>query len=103
MKNVALAAGTLLFIVLIERFGPPALARISILLGIVLGTIVAIPLGMTQWDQVGEADAVGVSTPFHFGFPTFEVSAIVSMCIVAPGDHDRDHRRHPGHRRRSST
>ena len=48
-----------------------------------LGTIVAIPLGMTQWDQVGEADAVGVSTPFHFGFPTFEVSAIVSMCIVA--------------------
>jgi len=83
MKNVALAAGTLLFIVLIERFGPAALARISILLGIVLGTIVAIPLGMTQWDQVGDADAVGVSTPFHFGFPTFEVSAIVSMCIVA--------------------
>ena len=56
MKNVALAAGTLLFIVLIERFGPPALARISILLGIVLGTIVAIPLGMTQLGQVAEAD-----------------------------------------------
>ena len=69
MKNVALAAGTLLFIVLIERFGPPALARISILLGIVLGTIVAIPLGMVHWDKVPNAEWVGVTTPFYFGYP----------------------------------
>jgi NCS2 family nucleobase:cation symporter-2 len=79
MKNVALAAGTLIFIVLIERFGPPALARISIL----LGTIVAIPLGMVHWDKVPNANWVGVTTPFYFGYPIFQVSAIVSMCIVA--------------------
>ncbi|GAA2018933.1 nucleobase:cation symporter-2 family protein [Nakamurella flavida] len=81
--GVALAAGVLLFIVLIERFGPPVLARISILLGIVVGTLVAIPFGQAHWTKVGSADWVGVTTPFHFGFPIFEVSAIVSMCIVA--------------------
>ena len=83
MKNVALAAGVLVLIVLIERFAPPALARVSILLGIVIGTVVAIPMGMTSWTSVGDADWVGVSTPFHFGFPVFEVASIVSMCIVA--------------------
>jgi NCS2 family nucleobase:cation symporter-2 len=82
-QNVAVAAGVLLLIVLIERFAPPALARISILLGIVIGTIVAIPLGMASWSQVSSADWVGVSTPFHFGFPVFEIASIVSMCIVA--------------------
>ena len=82
MKNVALAAGTLLLIVLIERFGPPVLARISILLGIVIGTLVAIPMGMVHWDKVPNANWVGVTTPFYFGFPIFEISAIVSMCIV---------------------
>lgn len=73
VKNVALAAGVLVFIVLIERFGPPVLDRISILLGIVAGTIVAIPFGMAHWDSVPEAHWVGVSTPFYFGFPIFEV------------------------------
>ncbi len=83
MQNVAMAAGTLIFIVLIERFAPPVLARISVLLGIVIGTIVAIPLGMVHWDKVGSTDWVGVTTPFYFGVPTFQIAAIVSMCIVA--------------------
>jgi NCS2 family nucleobase:cation symporter-2 len=83
MQNVALAAGTLILIVLIERFAPPVLARISILLGIVIGTIVALPMGLVHWDKVGSANWVGVTTPFYFGFPVFEVAAIVSMCIVA--------------------
>ena len=40
--NVAFAMGTLLLIVLIERFAPPALQRVSVLLGLVLGTIAAL-------------------------------------------------------------
>ena len=38
---------------------------------------------MVHWDKVPNADWVGVTTPFYFGYPIFEVSAIVSMCIVA--------------------
>ncbi|MFV0374239.1 nucleobase:cation symporter-2 family protein [Microbacterium sp.] len=81
--NVAFAAGTLLFIVLIERFAPAALARVSVLLGLVVGTLVALLVpGMTHWDAVGDAAWFAVVTPFHFGLPVFEFASIISMVIV---------------------
>lgn len=83
VKNLAFAGGTLLVILLIERFAPPALARLSILSGLVIGTLVAIPFGLADFSSVGEQRWFGVSTPFHFGLPVFEISAIVSMCVVA--------------------
>lgn len=81
--NVAFAAGTLLFIVLIERFAPPALARVSVLLGLLGGTLAALAVpGMTDWSAVDDAAWFAIVTPFHFGLPTFEVASIASMCIV---------------------
>lgn len=81
--NVAFAFGTLLFIVLVERFAPAALARVSVLLGLVVGTVVAVFVpGMVDWSGVGEADWFAIVTPFHFGLPTFELASIVSMIIV---------------------
>ncbi|MFE1646340.1 nucleobase:cation symporter-2 family protein [Microbacterium sp. P01] len=81
--NIAFAAGTVAFIILIERFGPPALARTSVLLSLVLGTIVALFVpGMVDWSGVAEAGWFAVVTPFHFGLPTFEIASIVSMLIV---------------------
>jgi uric acid transporter len=82
-RNIVFAAGTLIMILLIERFGPPALARLSILLGLIIGTIVAIPFGLTDFSHVGELGWFGVSTPFHFGLPTFQIAAVLSMCVVA--------------------
>jgi NCS2 family nucleobase:cation symporter-2 len=82
--NVAFAAGTLLVIVLIERFAPPALQRVSVLLGLVIGTIAALFVpGMVDWSGVGEAGWFALVTPFHFGLPTFQVASVVSMLIVA--------------------
>lgn len=81
--NLAFAAATLIIILLIERFAPPAFARLSILLGLVIGTLVAVPFGLTDFSHVADQAWFGVSTPFHFGIPTFQISAIVSMCIVA--------------------
>jgi NCS2 family nucleobase:cation symporter-2 len=81
--NVAFAAGTVLFIVLLERFGPPALARVSVLLSLVVGTIAALFVpGMIDWSGVGDAGWFAFVTPFHFGLPTFEFASIVSMIIV---------------------
>ncbi len=81
--NLAFALLTLLIILAIERFAPPAIQRLSILLGLILGTLIAIPFGLTDFSGAAEQPWFGVSTPFHFGFPTFEVSAIIAMCIVA--------------------
>ncbi len=81
--NIAFAFGTLLFIVLIERFAPAAIARVSVLLGLVAGTVAALFVpGMVDWSGVGEAGWFAIVTPFHFGLPTFEIASIVSMVIV---------------------
>lgn len=80
--DVAFAFGVLALIVVIERFAPPAFARLSILLGLVIGTIVAIPFGLTSWGAVGTEPWFGVSAPFAFGVPEFQPAAIISMLIV---------------------
>lgn len=82
-KNLGLAAFVLLVVLGVQRFAPVFLSRIAVLTGIVVGLAVAVPFGFTDFDGVGGADWLGVSTPFHFGAPTFEFSAIVSMLVVA--------------------
>ena len=81
-RNIALAAVVLAFVLLVQRFLNGFLGRAGVLLGILLGTLVAAAFGMTDFSSVGKADPVGISTPFHFGAPTFHASAIVSMLIV---------------------
>lgn len=80
--NLAMALGVLLLILLIQRFAPGFWSRIAVLLGIVAGTLVGIPLGFTNFSAVPQVSFFGVSTPFHFGLPTFGVAAIVSMLVV---------------------
>lgn len=81
-KNILLAVLTMVIIVLIYRFMPPFFSRIAILLGLVLGTVVAIPFGITQFSAIKDAKAFQVPSPFHFGMPTFAVGAIISMVVV---------------------
>ncbi|MGW3247043.1 nucleobase:cation symporter-2 family protein [Streptomyces sp. NPDC001070] len=82
-RNLALAAGVLVAVLLIQRFAPGFVARIAVLAGIVLGTLAAVPLGFTDFGAVGDADWLGISTPFHFGTPSFQGAAIASMLVVA--------------------
>ncbi|TKA03115.1 nucleobase:cation symporter-2 family protein [Actinacidiphila oryziradicis] len=82
-KNLGLAAGVLVAILAIQRFAPEFIGRVAVLAGIALGMVVAVPLGFTDFGGVGDADWVGISTPFHFGTPAFQGAAIVSMLVVA--------------------
>lgn len=82
-KNLALAAFVLAVVLGVQRFAPAFLSRIAVLIGIVAGLAVAVPFGFTDFGGVGDADWLGISTPFHFGAPTFEFSAILSMLVVA--------------------
>ncbi|MGW8552759.1 nucleobase:cation symporter-2 family protein [Streptomyces tubercidicus] len=81
-KNLAYALGTLLFILLVVRLGKPYLRSLAVLLGLVAGTGVAWLLGDVDFSGVQSADWVGVSTPFHYGMPKFEVFPIIAMIIV---------------------
>ncbi|MFC9975454.1 nucleobase:cation symporter-2 family protein [Spirillospora sp. NPDC127200] len=82
LANIALAGGTIVFILGLERFAPPVVARVGVLLALVIGTLAAIPMGLVDFGGVGDADVVGLVTPFDFGAPVFVLSAILPMIIV---------------------
>ncbi|MFD4601521.1 nucleobase:cation symporter-2 family protein [Streptomyces sp. NPDC058464] len=81
-KYLGLAAATLVIVLLLRRFTRGFVKQIAVLAGLVAGTAVAIPFGVTDFGPVADADVVGFPTPFHFGAPQFQVAAIVSMCVV---------------------
>jgi NCS2 family nucleobase:cation symporter-2 len=81
-SHLALAGGIVLLIVVVSRFTRGFLSQIGVLLGLVAGTLAAIPMGLTDFSSVGGADWVGITAPFHFGAPEFPVAAVVSMCVV---------------------
>ncbi|WP_415954041.1 nucleobase:cation symporter-2 family protein [Streptomyces sp. KLOTTS4A1] len=81
-KYLALAGISLVIVVLIRRFTSGFVKQIAVLLGLVIGTVVAIPFGVTDFSAIGDADIVGFPTPFHFGAPQFAAAAIVSMIVV---------------------
>ncbi|ANW17442.1 uracil permease [Streptomyces clavuligerus] len=80
--NIGMAALTLVLVLTLRRVLRGFLRQIAVLLGLVAGTLVALPLGMTDPGALREADVVGFPTPFHFGAPQFEIAAIVSLCVV---------------------
>ncbi|MFP5021683.1 solute carrier family 23 protein [Pseudonocardia phyllosphaerae] len=79
---LALALGTLAVIVLIQRLFRGFLATVAVLAGLVLGTLAAVPFGLVDLSELHESAWLGVTTPFHFGWPQFSAAAIVSMVVV---------------------
>ncbi|MDQ1180775.1 solute carrier family 23 protein [Rhodococcus sp. SORGH_AS_0301] len=79
---MAYAIGTLVIIVLIQRFFRGFTATIAVLLGLVIGSATAYVLGDMTFDGVSEASWVGFTQPFLFGAPKFSVIAIISMIVV---------------------
>ncbi|GLX22085.1 MULTISPECIES: nucleobase:cation symporter-2 family protein [Streptomyces] len=81
-KNLAYALGTLLFILALVRVGRPFLSSLAVLLGLVAGTAVAWLFGDVDFGAVAQADWIGVTTPFHYGMPRFELLPIAAMLVV---------------------
>ena len=82
-QSLLLAAITVLIILLINIFTKGFIKSISILIGLVVGTAIAASMGLVDFSPVAAAPLVHVPTPLYFGMPTFEISSIVMMCIIA--------------------
>jgi len=80
--KLAIAAMVLAVVIAISRYGRGLVANIAVLLGIVVGVVVSLLLGRMSFDGLNDAPWLALTTPFHFGLPTFHFSAIISMCIV---------------------
>ena len=82
LGNVAISAVVLISILLIARFAKGFVANISVLLGIIIGAVIATALGKMTFAKVGDAAWFDIITPFHFGMPTFDLVMIVTMTLV---------------------
>jgi xanthine permease len=83
LTNLSLAFGTLLIILVLYKFFTGFIRSISILAGLVIGTVAASFIGMVDVGEVGNAAWFHMAQPFYFGMPTFEISAILTMILVA--------------------
>ncbi|PFN96162.1 xanthine permease [Bacillus sp. AFS076308] len=83
VTNLCLAFGTLLFIIVLYRFFKGFIRSISILLGLIAGTIAAALLGKVDFSAVGAASWFHMVAPLHFAVPTFELAPIITMTLVA--------------------
>ena len=82
LTYLAVAGIVLLTILLINRYFEGFVAHISVLIGLVVGLIVAMPLGLVNFAGVSSASWLGIDTPFAFGLPKFDIGAIIAMIIV---------------------
>lgn len=81
--NLLLAFLTILLIIGIQVYAKGFLRSISVLVGLVVGTIVAALLGQVDLSAVSHATWFHVPQPFYFGKPTFDISSILLMIIIS--------------------
>ncbi|MDD7464769.1 MAG: solute carrier family 23 protein [Actinomycetaceae bacterium] len=84
-RDLAYGFGTLVVIVLVQRFFKGFVGTIAVLIGLVGGTAVAYILGDVDGEKVAAISSsapIGITTPFYFGIPVFTFTGIISMMIV---------------------
>jgi len=79
---VLYALGTLSLIVVIQRFCRGFMVTVAVLIGLVAGSFAAWLLGDAQFGDVAAAPWLGLTLPFAFGLPRFDLTAILSMLVV---------------------
>jgi len=81
-RNLLLALITLLVILAVNRLATGFLRSVSVLVGLVVGTVIAYGMGMVHFSSVGDASWVSIAQPFYFGTPQFNLTAVLTMIIV---------------------
>ena len=80
--HLAVAGIVLLFILFITKFVKGFFANIAVLMGLVLGMLIAMALGKVSFGGLQDAGWLALVTPFQFGLPRFDLVACLTMCLV---------------------
>lgn len=83
LSTVGLAFFTIFLILVIQIWGKGFLRSISVLIGLVGGTLVALAMGMVNFNVVGEAAWLHLPQPFYFGLPKFDLMSALLIIIVS--------------------
>ncbi len=82
LRGLGYAVLTIVLIVAVQRIFKGFMATISVLIGLVVATGVAVALGDADFTGVAQAAPLGVTMPFYFGVPQFSAAGVLSMLIV---------------------
>ena len=82
-KNLIAAFLTILIIVAIEIWTKGFLRSISVLIGLIAGTVIAGFMGLVSLKPVTQASWFHLPQLFYFGVPEFEWSSCLTMIIIA--------------------
>lgn len=82
LTGVGIAALVLVSILLIAKFARGFIANISVLLGIVIGGVVAAAMGLMSFEKVARAGWFELVLPLQFGMPRFDPVLILTMTLV---------------------
>lgn len=83
LSSVILAVLTILIILVIHALTTGFIRSIAILIGLIVGTIVAVFMGIVDFSPIAQAPILHVPTPFFFGKPIFDLSSILMMTIIS--------------------
>lgn len=82
-QNLILAFSTMLIILALEIWTKGFLRSISVLIGLIAGTVIASLMGRVSLTPVLEASWFHLPQLFYFGVPKFEWSSSLTMMIIA--------------------
>lgn len=83
LKNLIVAFATIIVIVIIEVLAKGFLKSISVLIGLIFGTVLAGLMGMVSLTPIWQASWFHLPQFFYFGKPEFEWSSCLTMMIIA--------------------
>lgn len=82
-KNLIVGFVTILVIVALQAFAKGFISSISVLIGLIVGTVLAACMGMVSFAPVAQASWFHFPQFFYFGTPKFEWSSCLTMMIIA--------------------
>lgn len=82
MKNLLLGLLTVTVTIFVAVRFKGIVASLSVIFGLLVGTVVALATGSTNFSQVGEAAWFGISMPLALGVPQFAVVPILVMVLA---------------------
>ncbi len=82
LSHIGIAALSLVSILLIAKYARGFIANISVLLGIIVGGVVATAAGLMSFEKVGKANWFDFVLPFEIALPIFDPILILTMTLV---------------------
>jgi uric acid transporter len=82
LSHIGIAAIVLVSILLIAKYARGFLSNISVLLGIIVGGVIATAAGMMSFEKVAKAHWFDLVLPFEIAAPVFDPILILTMTLV---------------------